>query len=384
MVSYLKFLFASATFRPGTFLLEDDQSRKPTLYLAISAVIILASYYILWPYDPLSYLQIPYPMPSELSAFEKRLIGVPVFTTLTIITVSLPLIPAFFLTSGTKHLGMLYACSCYVFATFWFFLWMYLIGLALDANFNLVGLTTEGRVGLLILITILLCVILYRLLESLLDESGGAAFAQVCIFVVTSVTIYAGVTYELVHLYYTRGNGMAPTLVAGDVFFVSRFTDAEFIPKRGNIIVYGPRPLEPDVDISRVIALPGEKIRMQDGQVYVGGARLAYSDGGIAHDIWSGRSWRKTVRVTVETFRNGYRATTIDGTHNPDLPTIADQNFDTYTLKPCEYFVLGDNRLDSSDSRDVSHGPVRCSEIKGVAIGKVFPLFSKTNILELH
>jgi hypothetical protein len=87
------------------------------------------------------------------------------------------------------------------------------------------------------------------------------------------------------------------------------------------------------------------------------------------------------VRLTNEWLDGQFGQAVILIVNNPERPLFADPNNPPVTLKPCEYFVLGDNRPLANDSRNPERGVVRCSEIDGIAIGKVLPLFSRENPL---
>ena len=112
-------------------------------------------------------------------------------------------------------------------------------------------------------------------------------------------------------------------------------------PKRGEVIVFQ-APLRPDrAFVKRVIGLPGEKIRISDGEVFVNGEAL--SEPYLAQSNISG---------TMEC-----------------IPTL--RQFDC-TLQEEQYFVLGDNRGSSNDSRD--WGPVTLDGIVGKVWFVYWPL----------
>ena len=110
---------------------------------------------------------------------------------------------------------------------------------------------------------------------------------------------------------------MDPTLNAGDVLLVNRMAYRFSTPKRGDIIVYktGDDSKKASTHIKRIIGLPGETIQIKDGQILIDG-----------------------VAETRVTLGNG------------------------------EYFVLGDNRNNSEDSRYADMGNVKKRNI----IGKVW------------
>lgn len=72
----------------------------------------------------------------------------------------------------------------------------------------------------------------------------------------------------------TEGISMLPTYQSGRLVFVNRLTFAARPPRRGDVVAIrlaGPHV----VYIKRIVALPGERLRISGGQVYIGGAPLA-------------------------------------------------------------------------------------------------------------
>ena len=126
------------------------------------------------------------------------------------------------------------------------------------------------------------------------------------------------VTYTfLFNFSVVRGNSMAPGIHDGDRILIDHLSYFFGQAHRGDVVVLK-YPLDPSVDyIKRVIGLPGDDIRLEGGAVWVNGERLQEP---YVADI--DRAAALHVRV-----------------------------------KPAHYFVLGDNRLRSSDSRDFGFVP---------------------------
>ncbi len=138
--------------------------------------------------------------------------------------------------------------------------------------------------------------------------------------------------------YYIPSASMEPTLKVGDKVLVNKLSYDLHSIHRGDVIVFKKPPDDttPGIKdlIKRVIGLPGETIAGKDGQIYINGKLL----------------------------------------NEPWLPRV-DQNT-TSTFAPVqipagEYFVMGDNRGDSSDSR--VFGPIAKSLVVGRAFIKVWP-----------
>ncbi|HHB90992.1 MAG TPA: signal peptidase I [Anaerolineae bacterium] len=123
-----------------------------------------------------------------------------------------------------------------------------------------------------------------------------------------------------------EGSSMVPTLMQGDRLIVSRLSYIFGKPDRGDIIVFQ-YPFSPERDfVKRIIGLPGETIAIQNGQVFVDGKPLP-----------------------PETY----------------VQHRSSENYGPITLGEDEYFVMGDNRTGSSDSR--SWGPLQEHFIIGKA-----------------
>ncbi len=132
----------------------------------------------------------------------------------------------------------------------------------------------------------------------------------------------------------TADASMAPTLSEGDKILVDRFRFKLFKPDRNDVIVFcqdkDPDRKEAFYNIKRVIGLPGETVQIKNGKVYINGEEM-------------------TEEVTVDHMM-------ISGLATYEV-TLADD----------EYFVLGDARNDSEDSRYASVGNVKKSQIIGYA-----------------
>ncbi|MBQ8184879.1 MAG: signal peptidase I [Lachnospiraceae bacterium] len=143
---------------------------------------------------------------------------------------------------------------------------------------------------------------------------------------------------------YVSGDSMRNTLEDGDNLIVDKISYRFSQPKRFDIIVFPFEHAESTYYIKRIIGLPGETVQITDGKIYINGEVLEESYG-------------------REVMKNSGLA------ENP------------IELGEDEYFVLGDNRNDSSDSRDPSVGVIHKDRIIGRAWVRIWPL-NKFGILK--
>lgn len=155
------------------------------------------------------------------------------------------------------------------------------------------------------------------------------------------VVIFAIIRFYVAEPFLVFGKSMEPNFKGGDYLIVDEVSYRFNNPKRGDVIVLTP-PLvnqEKDHFIKRIVGLPGETIIVAGSKVTIKNEK--YPDGVVLEE-----------------------------------PYIAYQSNKEaiYELGPTEYFVMGDNRAVSDDSRH--WGPLERSEITGKALLRLFPLDS--------
>lgn len=165
--------------------------------------------------------------------------------------------------------------------------------------------------------------------------------------VVISVVIIVPIRYFLIQPFYVKGASMEPAFYDHEYLIIDeisyRFNDS----KRGEVIVFR-YPRDPqEYFIKRVIGLPGEKVQIKDGSVYI------YNK-------------ENPVGFLLE-----------EKYLSPDLKTYGSTN-EIVSLDKDEYFVLGDNRNSSKDSR--IFGPVKRSFIIGRVLWRGWP-FSRAGFI---
>lgn len=169
----------------------------------------------------------------------------------------------------------------------------------------------------------------------------------------------------LVEAFQIPSGSMERTLLAGDFLFVNKAVYGAQIPgtkarlpgfespRRGDIIVFE-FPKNPELNyVKRVIGVPGDRVEMRGGEVRVNGGVLAepyVQRVDPAHDVYDPEfNWQKDYLIGGAAALRDYRPTR--DTWGPLL------------VPPGKFFVLGDNRDNSADSR--YWGFVDASAVKG-------------------
>jgi len=187
---------------------------------------------------------------------------------------------------------------------------------------------------------------------------------------------------------------MRPTLLEGDYLFVTKwaygYSNASLPfspnlfsgriwgsdPKRGDVVVFK-FPPNPSLDyIKRVIGLPGDRIQMRSGQLFINGEAVPrVKTGEIDNpDI---TEMNRPVEVWRETLPNGVSYDTLDLSHNG----IGDDTRE-FVVPAGHYFMMGDNRDNSTDSR-FSVGYVPAENLVGRANVIFFSIAGGASPLEL-
>ena len=135
--------------------------------------------------------------------------------------------------------------------------------------------------------------------------------------------------------YVVRGTSMTPTLRPGDQVLVDLSAYGNVGPARGDVVVFSNPRTEGRRDVKRVIGLPGERVVMAEGMLFVDGVQLA--------EPYLG-----------------------------ELPSSVGLGESAWDLGAGEYLVLGDNRAHSTDSREF--GPIEGDRVVGRAWIRYWPV----------
>lgn len=166
--------------------------------------------------------------------------------------------------------------------------------------------------------------------------------------VVISLAIILPIRYYLVQPFFVKGASMEPSFIDGDYILVDELSYRFREPERGEVIIFRFPQQPSQFFIKRVIGLPEETVQIKDNG------------------------------VTIFNEQNPEGFMLNEPYLSPDQRT---QGVSTVRLDGNEYFVLGDNRLQSSDSR--RWGPVNKELIMGRAFLRPWPFTRASRISEV-
>src|SRR5687768_13169611 len=160
--------------------------------------------------------------------------------------------------------------------------------------------------------------------------------------IIAAVIIIIPIRYFVFQPFIVSGSSMEPNFYNGEYLVIDEISYRFGDPQRGQVVVlHPPTSQSKDFYIKRIIGLPGEKIEIDNGKITI--FNQAHPDGVVLEEDYLPNQ---------------------NLSYPHDTSVVGGRKI--LTLKSDEYFVMGDNRLASSDSRD--WGPLPRSEI----IGKVF------------
>lgn len=154
---------------------------------------------------------------------------------------------------------------------------------------------------------------------------------------VASLVLQLAILGALIAAFFIRfwqvsGQSMSPHVSSGEFVVINTLAYRFRAPARGDIVTFQHDGVTPELYIKRVIGLPGDRIRIDRGVVYVNGTRL----------------------------------------NEPYVEHSDDRSEPQITVPPDDVYVLGDNRAVSEDSR--TFGPVPDGALTGKAVAGIWPL----------
>jgi signal peptidase I len=186
-------------------------------------------------------------------------------------------------------------------------------------------------------------------------DSKGARRTLGCLLEVVETLVLTLVIYLLIHNFIAQPfeveqESMVPTIVEHEYILIDKISPRFSDYDRGDIVVFQPPKGYEQGGvpfIKRVIGLPGDKVSLENGRVFVtpsGGSAVPLSEPYVVN---------------------------VDGHTAPTVPRDAEGTAE-WTVPDDEYFVMGDNRPESQDSR--FFGPISRNSIVGRAWLRYFPL----------
>ena len=194
-------------------------------------------------------------------------------------------------------------------------------------------------------------------------ETNGELFRSL-VFAIVLAVIFRSLAFEP---FYIPSGSMKSTLLVGDYVFVSKYSYGysrysfpfgpnifegrvfEEKPKRGDVIVFK-LPVNPSINyIKRLVGMPGDKLQVLNGKLYINGEKVKLERDGTFEDI-DEKGNTVSIPQYIETLPNGVSYRVLDQKQNGNLDDTK-----VYEVPEGHYFLMGDNRDNSSDSR-VLHG----------------------------
>jgi len=163
--------------------------------------------------------------------------------------------------------------------------------------------------------------------------------------VVISLIIIIPIRLYVIQPFIVEGDSMMPNFHDGEYLIVDEISYRFNSPQRGDVVIFHPPSDPKNYFIKRIIGLPGETVELREGKIYIYNSE--YPDG---------------IRLNEANYL------TQSSINEESLVELADD----------QYYVVGDNRDNSLDSRRI--GPITSVSIKGRAFFRAFP-FNSINLL---
>lgn len=176
-------------------------------------------------------------------------------------------------------------------------------------------------------------------------SSRKRTLAEYAVLALVAIGVALLIQAFLVKPYRIPSESMQDTLLVGDRVLVDRISWRFSEPQQGDVVVFHP-PFDGPVLIKRIVGMPGDELSVSEGVLYVNGE--AQSESYVLQTAEG--------PVPTEPFANG-------------MPWGLEEPF---VVPAGNYFMMGDNRINSGDSREL--GPVPRDQLVGLTFGRYWPL----------
>jgi signal peptidase I len=193
-------------------------------------------------------------------------------------------------------------------------------------------------------------------------EEGVIGFVKTLVIALVCAGIVRSIFFEPFHI---PSSSMKPTLLIGDYIFVSKYSYGysrysfpfgfnffegrifRNVPKRGDVAVFR-LPSDPSINyVKRIIGLPNDEIQIREGVLYINNEKIVKTADGIFSD--DDTQIKTEARKFTEKLPEGKTISVLDQSHTPQ------DNTGVYNVPEGHYFMMGDNRDNSQDSRFLDH-----------------------------
>jgi signal peptidase I len=262
-----------------------------------------------------------------------------------------------------------------------------------SASGNGRGVSLGALVGIAIAVLFIASLLCWRLLarrSMRRNKRPRLSKLQKMTVAIAALGIMMAVRTLLFQPFNIPAGGALPTLLVGDYIFASKYSygyshfSLPFSPPlfSGRIMASQPRPGDVAIfrdptqtasdSVARIVGLPGDRIQVIDGVVQINGTpvRREPAEDFVGEDPCTGAS-RETVRVKQwrETLPNGVSYYTLQCAQRAGFPNTTR----VYAVPPGHYFLMGDNRDNSEDSRFADVGFVPFENLVGRVVVILWP-----------